>query len=213
MLARMPYVPKRRKRRAPIPRKLPSQERAASTVDAIVTAVERVLEKHGIKGLNTNRVAEIAGVSVGTLYQYFPNKESLVAALQDRYTQQTIGLCRAALTSADTVPVPTLIERIAVAILAAYEAQRPIHRSLVELRSAAGFHERRRIALDQIADELTAFLARRADLAVADARSTAFVLVHSVDGVVNATITRPGGVDLAGITSEMSRLLRAYTAP
>jgi AcrR family transcriptional regulator len=208
----MPPAPKRRKRAAPVPRKAPSQPRATHTVDAIVTAVERVLEKHGIKGLNTNRVAEIAGVSVGTLYQYFPNKESLVGALQDRYTQQTVGLCRAALASAEVVPLVTLIERIAIAILAAHQAQRPIHRSLVELRSAAGFHERRRLALDQIAGELATFLAGRADLVIADARAAAFVMVHSVDGVVNAAITRPGAIDLAGITSETSRMLRAYAA-
>jgi AcrR family transcriptional regulator len=206
----MPAAPKRRKRGAPVPRKLPSQERAAHTVDAIVTAVERVLEKDGIKRLNTTRVADIAGVSVGTLYQYFPNKESLVAALQDRYTQQTVGLCRAVIASAEAVTMEQLVERIGPAILAAHQAQRPIHRSLVELRSAAGFHDRRRTALDQITDELAGVFARRPELGLVNASATAFVFVHAVDGLVSAVITRPGAIDVAAIASEGLRMLRAF---
>jgi AcrR family transcriptional regulator len=172
-----------------------------------------VLEKHGSSGLNTNRVAEIAGVSVGTLYQYFPNKESLVAALQDRYIQQTVGFLRAVLASAQGVPIPDLVDRFAAALLAAHSVQRPIHRWLIELRSVAAFQERRRQALDEYANELTAFLAKRTDLQLADPASTAFVLVHAVEGVVSATTARDGNVNIASITAETCRMLRAYTAP
>jgi AcrR family transcriptional regulator len=57
------------RRAAPVPRKRPTQARAALTVDAIVTAVERILERDGARGLTTNRIAEVAGVrwSVGAL--------------------------------------------------------------------------------------------------------------------------------------------------
>jgi AcrR family transcriptional regulator len=63
------------------PRKKPSQERSLATVQAILEAATRVLAKHSLAGFNTNRVAEVAGVSVGSLYQYFPNKDALVTAL------------------------------------------------------------------------------------------------------------------------------------
>jgi AcrR family transcriptional regulator len=66
------------------PRKLPRQERSQLMVEAILQAAARVLERESLAGFNTNRVAEVAGVSVGSLYQYFPNKESLITALIDQ---------------------------------------------------------------------------------------------------------------------------------
>jgi AcrR family transcriptional regulator len=63
------------------PRKSPSQSRSQATVQAILQAATRVLTQHSLAGFNTNRVAEVAGVSVGSLYQYFPNKDALVTAL------------------------------------------------------------------------------------------------------------------------------------
>jgi AcrR family transcriptional regulator len=196
----------RRKRTAPTPRKQPTG-RATFTVDAIVTAVERVLEQHGPQGLNTNRVAEIAGVSVGTLYQYFPNKESLVGVLQERYLETTFRLCRAALAAAAEVPIADVIDRIAAALLAANASQRPIHRWLVELRSVAAFQERRRVALDQFSDELAAFLEARG---YADPKAAAFTLVHAIEGISSATTARAGQVDVPAIAAQATRLLRAY---
>jgi AcrR family transcriptional regulator len=66
------------------PRKAPRQARSQATVEAILAAAARVLSRESLSGFNTNRVAEVAGVSVGSLYQYFPNKSALVAALIDR---------------------------------------------------------------------------------------------------------------------------------
>ena len=63
------------------PRKKPRQARSEATVAAILGGATRVLASHGLEGFNTNRVAEAAGVSVGSLYQYFPNKDALAAAL------------------------------------------------------------------------------------------------------------------------------------
>ena len=65
-------------------RKQPRQARAKATVDALLEACGQVLERHGLQGLNTNRVAERAGASIGSLYQYFPAKEALLQALADR---------------------------------------------------------------------------------------------------------------------------------
>jgi AcrR family transcriptional regulator len=66
------------------PRKIPVQARAAVTVEAIFEATIQVLLSHGPERLTTTRVAQRAGVSVGTLYQYFPNKQSLLfAVLED----------------------------------------------------------------------------------------------------------------------------------
>ncbi len=76
----MPRTP----RAALRPRKAPSQARSWVMVDTLLAAATRVLARESLAGFNTNRVAEVAGVSVGSLYQYFPNKAALVVALIDR---------------------------------------------------------------------------------------------------------------------------------
>src|SRR5450432_4174266 len=67
------------------PRKSPRQERARVTVDAILTATTQVLLNEGLDSVSTSRIAAVAGVSIGTLYQYFPNKESLLCGLFDAH--------------------------------------------------------------------------------------------------------------------------------
>ncbi len=66
------------------PRKSPRQSRSRDTVSTLLDAAARVLATDSLVGFNTNRVAEVAGVSVGSLYQYFPNKAALIGALIDR---------------------------------------------------------------------------------------------------------------------------------
>ena len=70
------------------PRKSPSQERAQATVDAILQAAAYILVKDGWEKFTTNSVAERAGVNIASLYQYFPNKESIAAELQRRHIEK-----------------------------------------------------------------------------------------------------------------------------
>ncbi len=70
--------------------KRPKQDRSKSTVDAILEAVTHIIDKDGPSGLNTNKIAEKAGVSVGSLYQYFKNKESIIEAIILRMTEKNL---------------------------------------------------------------------------------------------------------------------------
>jgi AcrR family transcriptional regulator len=72
------------------PRKAPRQSRSQATVEVILEAAARVLAKESLEGFNTNRVAEVAGISIGSLYQYFPNKAALTAALIERAQNELI---------------------------------------------------------------------------------------------------------------------------
>src|SRR6478609_1678626 len=76
-------MPRRPKTRT-APRRAPLQRRSADTVDVLLAATERVLAQHGYDGATTNRIAEAAGVSIGTLYHFFPSKEALIEALVHR---------------------------------------------------------------------------------------------------------------------------------
>src|SRR5690242_21861949 len=76
------------------PRKEACQERSRATVDALVQATARILVKEGFDKASTNRIAQVAGVSVGSLYQYFPSKEALVAAVIERHQQALMQTVR-----------------------------------------------------------------------------------------------------------------------
>jgi AcrR family transcriptional regulator len=81
------------------PRKMPRQARAVATRDAILEAAAQLLGSSGLSALTTNSVAERAGVSIGSLYQYFPNKDALMVALiarqQAQQSAQVIAAARA----------------------------------------------------------------------------------------------------------------------
>ena len=71
-----------------VARRQPKQERSRQTVDVVLDGVQRVLRREGARAITTNRIAEAAGVSVGSLYQYFPDKQAIFAALHDRHVEQ-----------------------------------------------------------------------------------------------------------------------------
>jgi len=85
----------RRGRTTTNPRKLPVQSRAKATVDVITEAAARILTREGVDALTTNRIAEVAGVSVGSVYQYFPNKEAIVATLYEARLEDSRSLIEA----------------------------------------------------------------------------------------------------------------------
>ena len=97
-----PTVPQRLK-----PRKTPVQLRSGATVEAIHEAVIQVLLAKGLAGLTTTRAAERAGVSVGTLYQYFPNKQALLFAVLLRHFEEMAETIER--ISADTAPRPLAV--------------------------------------------------------------------------------------------------------
>jgi AcrR family transcriptional regulator len=91
------------------PRKKPVQERASVTVQAISEATIQVLLKEGAKSLTTTRVAERAGVSVGTLYQYYPNKRSLLYAVLEQHLQQVSRIVSETCESLHGYPINKMI--------------------------------------------------------------------------------------------------------
>jgi AcrR family transcriptional regulator len=124
------------------PRKLPRQPRSAATVEVILEAATRVLSQESLAGFNTNRIAQVAGVSVGSLYQYFPNKSALVAALVARaQSSLTNAVERCIAQSQGKALVDVLAELIEVAI--EYQFGNPVF-------AAALDHEERRLPLDAV---------------------------------------------------------------
>jgi AcrR family transcriptional regulator len=100
------------------PRKLPSQRRSKQTVAAILAATFRVLDEAGGDGLTTTRVAEVAGVSVGTLYQYFPHREALLHALLADHLAAAVDALEVTAQACAGLPRAEAVERVVRAFLA-----------------------------------------------------------------------------------------------
>lgn len=99
------------------PRKTPRQARSAATIEAIHTATIQVLLAVGVGRLTTTQVAERAGVSVGTLYQYFPHKQALLFALVERQFALIEGAMAQASERLTGQPLPVIAEGLATAWL------------------------------------------------------------------------------------------------
>jgi AcrR family transcriptional regulator len=106
------------------PRKTPVQARATVTVEAISEATIQVLLTHGGDRLTTTRVAERAGVSVGTLYQYYPNKESLLFAVVEGHLEKMTVAVEAACEQAHHRPLSEMIKSVVEAFIDA-KMERP----------------------------------------------------------------------------------------
>jgi len=114
------------------PRKLPSQLRSMEKVDRILDATARILSQHGLDGTNTNLIAEEAGISIGSLYQYFPNRDSIIAKLIERYMegQKEIVTKRLAKIK-EGIEIDTFFHELISSLLEARIKNPELHRVLV----------------------------------------------------------------------------------
>lgn len=114
------------------PRKAASQERSRATVATLLDATARVLTREGYDRASTNRIAAVAGVSVGSLYQYFPNKEALVAALVERHNREMLQLLRDALEKVASLDLATAMRELVEATVDAHLVDPALHRIFAE---------------------------------------------------------------------------------
>jgi AcrR family transcriptional regulator len=120
------------------PRKTPVQTRAAVTVEAISEATIQVLLSHGADRLTTTRVAERAGVSVGTLYQYYPNKESLLFAVLENHLGKVTAAVETACEEASHKPLSEMIRTVVEAFVDAKMARTDISVALYQIAANVG---------------------------------------------------------------------------
>src|SRR5438132_8532685 len=115
-----------------LPRKNAVQARSKATVDAILEATARILVKEGYDRASTNKIAEAAGCSVGSLYQYFPSKEALVAALIDRHMQQMTEIIEQQAVRLMEAPLAFAVREIVRFMIEAHRVDPLLHRVLIE---------------------------------------------------------------------------------
>jgi AcrR family transcriptional regulator len=114
------------------PRKQPQQDRSRVTVEAILEATTHILTAEGYDKANTNRIAERAGISIGSLYQYFPNKESLMAALIEQHSNEMAELVETKLNNLFDSPLEIVVPELIKAVIAAHAINPRLHQVLSE---------------------------------------------------------------------------------
>lgn len=192
------------------PRKLPHQARSRETVEAILDAAARVLARDSLVGFNTNRVAQVAGVSIGSLYQYFPGKDALCAALIERAHRGLKDAIDRVYSETEGHPV-----ELAVRALVRLAIQQQYTEPLL---AAALDHEERRLPLgsrlreseNQLVESVQRLLARhRRELPSRLPRQAAQDCLAISRALVEADIDAPGG-PAANLEARMMRAILGY---
>jgi AcrR family transcriptional regulator len=194
------------------PRKSPKQERSRSTIEAILTATARVLVKEGFDKASTNRIAEQAGVSIGSLYQYFPSKEALVAALIERHTDEMTAVLTAAFDRVARLPVAQAARELVALMLEAHSIDPALHRVLIEQVPRVGRLSRIHEVESRAEEMVRAYLTlHREELRVSDLDSAAFLMVSTVEALTHAAVIYyPERLKSGALAGEITEMVVRY---
>jgi AcrR family transcriptional regulator len=193
-------------------RNQPQQSRSRVTVDTILEATIRVLEQEGTDAATTSRVAEVAGVSVGTLYQYFANRDAILHALQDRELERASQMLTVLLGKAERASDREVARSVVEALLQSYRAAPALHRVLaveglrVTPRERVLAFDARAVATIRAFLSFSGARVRRTNLEAA-----AFVVYQAVRAAMLAyLLEEPAGIDDRTLVDELTDLILRY---
>lgn len=174
-------------------RRLPKQDRSTHTVETLFQATVQILEQDGEAALTTNRIAQVAGFSVGTLYQYFPSKDMLVRAMGTRMQQQVLAQIDAFFTQVEqrndlSALAPKSVLEEAIGMVVNTMTNQGQHKTLLRLYWRMEETDQTALAVGQIAARLALFFERvQPHLNIrTPTPSEVFVLTRAILGVVRA---------------------------
>jgi len=181
------------------PRKQPQQERSRATVDAILDATARILVQDGYDGASTNRIALKAGVSVGSLYQYFPSKEALVAALIDRHMEEMSARFAAQMSDLAGEDPRVVVREVIRGMISAHQVEPRLHGVLTEQIPRVGKIDKLLEINRRVAVRVRGYLESIQDrLVTRDLDTAVFLLVTTVEAVTHSLVVS----DAAAVSAE-----------
>lgn len=200
------------RRPATAARKIAIQDRSKATVDALLAATARVLVREGYDRASTNKIAEAAGVSIGSLYQYFPTKEALVAAVIEQHTEEMMEVVRKALVRVAPLPIPAAARELVKVMIDAHRIEPKLHRVLVEQIPRVGNLEDVERMDEEAMTLVHAYLqGHRDEIVVDDLEIASFMCVTSVEAMTHAAVLRrPALLDNPRFVEEVARMLTRY---
>lgn len=205
----------------PRPRRRPKQARSQQIVKAIQEACARILAAEGPGAVNTNRIAEVAGVNIASVYRYFPNKDAILAEIYERQLEleaATLDALHAQAAEIDALP----LEGTLGLLVDVYAEHR-----LRLLRLHADFYRRHHDAFDlaerasdryahswqkQSSVWLGGVLALHArELRIVDVPRAAFIVLSALRGIMDAAVKqRPAELAEGPFRADVVRLLERY---
>jgi len=205
--------PKRPSKRTIPSRKAPRQARSQVTVNAILDATVRILDREGMDAATTTRIATVAGVSVGTLYQYFSHRDAVLDALQDREFERALALMGELLADDNLARSPRETVTAVVKGLASLYATSPgLHRALV-IEGLRVTNPERVEAFDlRVVAIIRHFLAATgAEVRRTNIEAASFVVYQAVRAIMLACLLeRPAGLHEDALTAEVVDLVLRY---
>lgn len=197
-------------------RRSPRQERGRQRVARLLDAAEELFGETGFEAVTTNQIAAHAGVSIGSLYQFFPNKEAIVSAVAARYQEQASATLEDALDdTAAGLPADELAGRILDAMVGFGSTRVGFTRMVLQAGASPHFAAVATSLMDSAAMQLDAILALRLPaLPAAERRNAARVAMTAVMALLGmATAEKPRGHEyVVAIIDEARRMLAAYLA-
>jgi AcrR family transcriptional regulator len=199
-----------------IRRKQPKQARAMVTVAAILEAAAQVFSVFGYAGTTTDKVAKRAGVSIGTLYQYFPNKDTLLLELACQHMEEGFELIYKQLnhTVVDRKNLRPFLENFISAFLDLHRDNPALHRVLFhEAPLPPAFYEEKRARELVFANTFAEALAPLGLHDNAVRAPLTYILVQAVEGLIHSYIMfPPGNVDEEILLAQMTDMLANHIA-
>lgn len=197
------------------PRKVPKQDRSKVTVETILEATARVLAREGYERATTNRIAEVSGYGVGSLYDYFPNKESLVAALIERHAEEMVAAVESNLRVSADSPLSETMRAWVESGVRAHSQNPGLQNVLVEQVSRVGDPGRIGEFEKRIARLVKSYLECHAEeIGPQDLALASFVVAQAVLSLTHkAVVERPESLEDGRLVDEITTLVLGYLAP
>jgi AcrR family transcriptional regulator len=191
-------------------RKQPTQHRATKTRQRILDAAAHVFAEYGYAAGTTNRIAEYAGLSIGSLYQYFPNKDAVLRALMDAHVEAGATLLTERLSGGLPERMDDTLRVFVRATIDNHRDNPRLHRVLFEEAPRAPEFLTRLHELEQLTVDATAQLLERHPDVHADCRLSARIVVATIESLVHRLITSPDPADTQQLEDEIVLLLTGY---
>lgn len=203
------------------PRKKPRQRRAVETRARILDAARRVFEEHGYSHGTTNRIADEAGLSVGSLYQYFPNKDAILVELVDAHIEAGTDAVLGVLPDPgpdgwSSLSLTDILRPVVAAMVAVHTDGRELHRVLFEEAPRPPEQLDRLRALERDLSRMVAdLLAGHPEVKAPDLDLAARLVIDVIESLVHRIATdASSGIPDDVLAGEITRLVVAYlTAP
>lgn len=193
-------------------RKVPVQDRSRRTVETILQAASQVLVRCGYESATTGAIAERAGVSIGTLYQYFPNKESLLASVIKGHFKEVLAIVESALHTHRDSPLDVLLLAIIRSSLDAHRLQPELHKVLIEQIPRVGLYVQALELSEQLSSLLSEHLAKHCPRMPAHRlQMLVFILETTIEALTHrAVLECPQWLSSGELEAEAFSLLDPY---